>query len=214
MGKEEELDDRSLTQEETIELEAKDKEKKGKASALTGKEPKTEEEKEEQKEEEKEVEKTAEAEKTQEMEARSLAERSQEYAHFAENATSREEAVYFANQAKVMSEWAKERTVQRSGAGQYDASKVVMNEEAVRAVEDKIDMPKDAQEMAVEGEKKANHYTEENLHNTLSEAEREGAERQDALQKAPQIAISEERAGKEGNEINAIAASIRQGMSR
>lgn len=211
MGKEQELDDRSLTQEETIELEAKDKEEKGKASALTGKEPKTEEEKEEQKEEEKEVEKTAEAEKAQEMEARSLAEHSQEYAHFAENATSREEAVYFASQAKVMSEWAKERTVQRSGGGQYDASKVVMNEEAVRAVEDKIDMPKDTQEMAVEGDKKANHYTEENLHNTLSEAEREGAERQDTLQNTPQISVPEKQ---EANESSAIAASIRQGMSR
>ncbi len=214
MGKEQELDDRSLTQEETIELEAKDKEEKGKASALTGKEPKTEEEKEEQKEEEKEVEKTAEAEKAQEMEARSLAERSQEYAHFAENATSREEAVYFASQAKVMSEWAKERTVQRSGGGQYDASKVVMNEEAVRAVEDKIDMPKDTQEMAVEGDKKANHYTEENLHNTLSEAEREGAELKENAQEASRISIPGKTEEKDGDNGMAIAASIRQGMGR
>ncbi len=212
MDKEQELDDRSLTQEEAIELESKAREEKGEKSALTGKEAKTEDEKEEQKEEEKEVEKTAEAEKAQEMEARSLAERSEEYAHFSENATSKEDAVYFANQAKIMSEWAKERTVQRSGAGQYDASKVVMNEEAIRAVEDKIDIPKDTQEKAVEGEKKANHYTEENLHNTLSEAEREGADRMGNTQEAPQISVPEEE--KEGGEINAIAASIRQGMSR
>ena len=198
-------------QEETTVLEAKADEEKGKTSEITGKENETEEE---QIEEEKEIEKTAKAEKDQEMEARSLAEHSHEYAHFAENATSREEAVYFSNQAKIMAEQAKERTIQRTGAGTYDASKVVMNEEAVRAVEDKIDVPKDAQEMAVEGEKKANHYTEESLHDTLSAADEKGAELKENAQEAPRISIPEKTEEKDGENGMAIAASIRQGMGR